>query len=75
MKYENEENLFNQKFREPPLYIFLHNNNYCLIHLISSQPLKIKIIKSSNNLDEIIQSANAIMNKDGFPFIKNTIFV
>ena len=74
MHYENEENLFNQQFREPPLYIFLHNKKYSLIHLLSSQPPKLKIIQSSNNINELIQCANHIQSKEGFPFIKNTIF-
>ena len=72
MQFEKEENLFNQSFREPPIYIFLHNHKYSLIHLLS--PHKIKIIHSSNNIQDIIETANQINKKEGFPFIKNTIF-
>ena len=72
MQFEKEENLFNQSFREPPIYIFLHNQKYSLIHLLS--PHKIKILHSSNNLPDIVETANQINKSEGFPFIKNTIF-
>lgn len=78
MNYRKEEDLFNQGFRNPIIYIFSPSKNhkqFVLTEFMSQNPLRVKSIDANENLHIIIDKGKKYSQSNGYSFIDNEIYV
>lgn len=78
MKYTKEEILFNQYFSSPIIYIYSNNRNikqYVLTEFISKNPLRVRSIDASEDINMIINKGRMYASNIGGKFIDNEIFI
>jgi len=76
-QFGKEEELFNGPFQNPYLYIFSPSNyhkTFTLTEFVSKNPLNVKSLILSNNLNEIIEKGNSLAKQRSIFFINNKIY-